>query len=98
MRTQRAKEHEAGEGGGPEVLRVDHVATIELGKELASDTRRVNAVPKEELTKRPSASQLHRVSIALGMTLSAVGEIATWYPHGPGGSTPLIPGNSRSSM
>ena len=73
MRTYGAKEHEAGEGNGPGVLRVDHVATIELGKELALNTQRVNAAPNEELTKSPSASQLHSVSIAFGITLSAVG-------------------------
>ena len=33
MRTQRAKEHEAGEGNDPEVLGVDNVATIELEEE-----------------------------------------------------------------
>ena len=30
MRTQRAEEHEVGEGHNPEALGVDYVATIEL--------------------------------------------------------------------
>ena len=38
MRTQRAEVHEAGEGDGPDVLGVDYVATIELGKGPALGT------------------------------------------------------------
>ena len=32
MRTHRAEVHEAGEGDNPEVLGVDNIATIELGR------------------------------------------------------------------
>ena len=39
MRTHRSEVHEAGEGDDPEVLGVDYIATIELGKDPALDIR-----------------------------------------------------------
>jgi len=38
IRTHRGKVHEAGEGHDPEVHGVDHVTTVELEEESASDT------------------------------------------------------------
>ena len=38
IRTQRAEVHKAREGGSPEVLGVNDVATIELVEEAALDT------------------------------------------------------------
>ena len=39
MRTHRSEVHEAGEGDDPEVLGVDYITTIELGKDPALDIR-----------------------------------------------------------
>ena len=38
MRTQRTEVHEAGKGNDPELSGVNHVTTIELQEEPASDT------------------------------------------------------------
>ena len=93
MRTQRTEVHEAGEGDDPEVLGVDHVATIKLKKELGLDIW-ANVASSRELTKSPSANQLFRKNRTMGITKSASGAMDDRYPYGPGDSTPSVPEKS----
>jgi len=71
MRTQRGKVQEAGEGDSPEVCGVDDVATIDLGAEHQTPGFMGAALDKE-LTRRPSASQLFKLNITLGIRPRAV--------------------------
>ena len=97
MHTHRAKEHKAGECDDPEVPFVDYVATIELDGELTSNARASEHSSNKERTRRPSANQLVKGNIALGMILITWGPRNRWYPYGPGGP-PFPPRNSRLSM
>ena len=62
-RTQRTKEHEAGEGDGPQVHGVEYAATVELEEEQALDALPRGVASNNEPTNKPSANQLFKANI-----------------------------------
>ena len=96
MRTHGDEVHEIGKGDDPEVLGVDYVATVELGKGPALDTWVSEYSIKP--TKSPSDNKMHKANIAWGTILSAEGLINHPCPSGPGGDRSSAPGNSRLSI
>ena len=65
--TQRGKVHEARKGDSPDVCGVDNIATVDLGVDQTPlDTRESDRGLNEELTRRPSASQLFKLNTTLG--------------------------------
>ena len=98
--TERGKVHEAGEGDSPEVHGENYVATVDLGVGggiRCWTLRRMCVALNEELTRRPSASQLFERNISLGVMESAPDQMDNGYPVGPGGIMPSTPRDSRLS-
>ena len=94
VRTYGGEVHEGWEGDDPAGLGIYNMATIELEKQLMPNTRGTELY---RVTKRPSASQLFRRIVSVGVMQIASEEMKNWYPTGP--ETPLTEaGNSRLSM
>ena len=95
--THRGEVREEGEGDDPDVRGAERIATVEREVLALDDWMNDHDIKQRTNQKAVGYNQFFEQNAPLGTTLIELWCMNPMYPYGPGGNSPLTPGNPQLS-